>query len=29
MDIEMEAKDAGIRATGEILAEMPDIRSLS
>ena len=26
MDIEMEAKDAGIRATGEILAEMPDIK---
>ena len=26
MDIEMEAKDAGIRATGEILSEMPDIK---
>lgn len=26
MDIEMEAKDAGIRATGEILAEMPSIK---
>lgn len=26
MDIEMESKDAGIRATGKILAEMPEIK---
>ena len=26
MDIEMECKDAGIRATGEILSENPQIK---